>query len=375
MKNRERPEIFENVTQDNSIKKLNSLGKSKIVNYIILNYKYLLIIILLIVSIIFNLMLALFFNQKLNKINSNVKNWINVDNISKSAISNDNKEKYEFSELLEVSENYDPTKQYFYYPNNNKNTFSNAIKDEDGVRLVEVRGEIVYNPVSIAQYGLIQYSNYIENNNEEYLNDALVQAEYLLKIQDKENGKFYYDFNFKVGGTNCTLEAPWSSAMAQGQIISLFCRIYNQTSDEKYLDAAKLALKPLTIKVEDGGLVADFFGRPYLEEYPTEPANYTLNGYMFTIIGVYDLYHVSSDETAKQIYDTAIETLEYCLPFYDYEGISLYHLGYIKDTSLEKFYIPRYHTIHIAQLETLNQIEQNEIFEYYINKWTNYVLK
>lgn len=273
-----------------------------------------------------------------------------------------------------MPEHYEPTKQYFYYPYNNKDAFKNSVKDENGVRLVEISDEIVYNPVSIAQYGLVQYSNYIETKNEEQLNNAIIQAEYLLEKQDKESGEFYYNFDFQVGGTNCTLKAPWTSAMAQGQVISLFCRVYSQTNDEKYLEAAKLALKPLTISVEDGGLVADFFGHPYLEEYPTDPACYTLNGYMFTIIGVYDLYYVSKDKNAKEIYDTAINTLEYCLPFYDSDGISLYHLGNIKDKSLNEFYIDRYHTIHIAQLETLNQIENNEIFKYYIDKWTNYVL-
>lgn len=161
--------------------------------------------------------------------------------------------------------------------------------------------------------------------------------------------------------------------MAQGQVISLFVRIYSVSNDNQYIEAAKLAMQSLTRKVEDGGLCADFFGYTYYEEYPTSPASYTLNGFMFTLIGLHDLYSVIEDEQTKELYDKGIETLEYCLPFYDSIGVSLYHLGHLTDENLSLHYSEKYHRIHIIQLRTINQFENNETLEYYANRWENYV--
>ena len=173
-------------------------------------------VIALVTIIIIILACSWFFNRKLNLMNSKILLKIgqinNVENLDKST------PKYNYKNLLSCQENYNPLKQYFDYTGN-INKFSNVIKDENGVRLIDRNQELIYNPVSIAQYGLNQYSNYIEYGDKEYLDNALIQAEYLYKIQDKENGKFYYNFDFAVSGTDETLYAPWASAMAQGQII------------------------------------------------------------------------------------------------------------------------------------------------------------
>jgi len=94
---------------------------------------------------------------------------------------------------------------------------------------------------------------------------------------------------------------------------------------------------------------------------------------MFTLMGLQDLYSITGDTQAKQLYDKGIETLEYVLPFYDSVGISLYHLGHLMDKNLPVHYSEKYHIIHIYQLKILNQIEKNETIEYYANRWESYV--
>ena len=328
-------------------------------------------IILILLAIIINVIMGFWFNYKLNRMNSNLYKEIN--NSVQTSSKNIESKKFNFGPLLAEQPNYDATTQYLFYSNSVLQEEDNQTKDDDGVALTKYTQEWVHNPVTIAQYGLEQYSNYIETSNQEYYKKAKIQADYLLKIQDKENGKFYYNYNFKVGGTNQTMKAPWSSAMAQGQVISLFARMYYVSKDKTYLEAAQLAMKSLTIDVEDGGLCADFFGHPYYEEYPTIPASYTLNGFMFTLIGLHDLYSISGDKQAKQLYDDGIETLEYCLPFYDSTGISLYHLGHLTDKNLPLHTSEKYHNIHVAQLKIINQFENNATFMYYSERWENYV--
>ena len=132
-------------------------------------------------------------------------------------------------------------------------------------------------------------------------------------------------------------------------------------------------MKPLTVDVKNGGLCADFFEYPYYEEYPTAPASYTLNGFMFTLVGLHDLYSITGDKQAKKLYDNGIKTLDYCLPFYDSTGISLYHLGHLTDKNLPLHTSEKYHNIHIRLLRIINKWENNATFMYYADKWENYV--
>ncbi len=147
----------------------------------------------------------------------------------------------------------------------------------------------------------------------------------------------------------------------------------NKTNGKEYIYIIMIFLIILSIDVKDGGLCADFFGYKYYEEYPTIPASYTLNGFMFTLIGLHDLYSISDDKQAKKIYDDGIKTLEYCLPFYDSTRINLYHLGHLTNKNLPLHTSEKYHNIHIAQLKILNQFENNATFMYYSKRWEEYV--
>lgn len=360
--------------KDNYIDKNNVLKNE---NQIVLKNKtnrkeciYIIMIFLIILSIIINLIIGLWFNNKLNVMN---RNWTNKINSTLHASNTSKEEKrFDFGPLIAEQPNYDAKSEYLFYDKASLEKDTTPT-DKNGVALTKYKNEYQYNPVSISQYGLEQYSNYIESLDKKYYDNAKIQADYLLEIQDKSNGKFYYNYDFKVGGTNQTMKAPWSSAMAQGQVISLLSRIYYVSKEKKYLDSAKLAMKPLTIDVKDGGLCADFFGYKYYEEYPTIPASYTLNGFMFTLIGLHDLYSITDDKQAKELYDDGIKTLEYCLPFYDSTGISLYHLGHLTDKNLSLHTSEKYHNIHIGQLKIINKWENNATFMYYADKWEGYV--
>ena len=123
-------------------------------------------------AIILIVIMCLFFNNKLNRINQKLRSEI------RSAKDVEKTTKYTYTPLLECQNNYYPDKQYFDYTGD-KSVYGKAIKDESVIRLVEINEKLVYNPVSIAQYGLDQYSNYIEYGDKNYFNIALLQAEYL----------------------------------------------------------------------------------------------------------------------------------------------------------------------------------------------------
>lgn len=224
-------------------------------------------------------------------------------------------DRFDFIDLIDIVDEYDSTKQWYEFQiDTHKPVVESSRLDDNGIALNVRDGTPHYNPVTIAQYGLNTYGFYIVENNEDYLEEAILQAEYLVNMQDKETGDFYYDFDYFAYGTTETLKAPWTSAMAIGNVLSLYSRIYSVTKDEKYIKSGDLALQPLIKTVAEGGLVSEFNGHKFYEEYPTTKGNYTLNGFMFTLIGLYDYYKVTGNELAKELYNEGIETLKYMLP-------------------------------------------------------------
>lgn len=83
--------------------------------------------------------------------------------------------------------------------------------------------------------------------------------------------------------------------MAQGVALSALARAYNATKDARYLEAGERSLAFISVEKKDGGAktsLADLHpslkGYVYFLEYQTEPDVYTLNGYMFALLGLYD---------------------------------------------------------------------------------------
>jgi hypothetical protein len=85
--------------------------------------------------------------------------------------------------------------------------------------------------------------------------------------------------------------------MAQGQALSVYSRAYRLTHNQKYLGSGKMAFKFLNTPISKGGtlttletLNTEYKNGNYFwyEEYISKPNNYTLNGFMYTLFGIYD---------------------------------------------------------------------------------------
>lgn len=87
------------------------------------------------------------------------------------------------------------------------------------------------------------------------------------------------------------LAAGWLSAMAQGHGMSVLVRAYLATGEINYLHNAELALNSFAVNASAGGVrnyVFDMY--PWYEEYPTrDGGTFVLNGFLYALIGLYDL--------------------------------------------------------------------------------------
>jgi rhamnogalacturonyl hydrolase YesR len=249
----------------------------------------------------------------------------------------------------------------------------NALFDKDGIPLLDYRGNIgpQYNPIAISQYGLAHYNIFKATGKNKNKEIAIRQADWLtsnLVLNSKGIWVWMHNFDWRYVET---LKAPWYSGLAQGQGISLLTRIYKQTGDSKYLKTAEKAYISLKTEVKDGGVIfTDDAGNPWIEEYIVSPPSHILNGFMWALFGVYDYYLLTGNEKIKESFDSFVNTLILNLQKFDTGYWSLYDLT----SDGKNLASPFYHILHLAQLEILYIISQEEVFEKWKKKWDQYLL-
>jgi heparosan-N-sulfate-glucuronate 5-epimerase len=258
-----------------------------------------------------------------------------------------------------------------------------SVRYQDGgvpmVRINWLKQErFYYHPVFIGSWGLSHYAAYKRaprtGEGKKHLKKALIAADWFVERQ-RPSGMWMYPFDFPVGGTDQTLEAPWGSAMAQGVAMELLAKVHAATGKDMYLHSAEQAIAPLEKPVAEGGLAEPFLGEeehPFYEEYPTSPPNHTLNGFMFTLMGLKDLEVEKPASRADAVYEAGLKTLVRALPEYDTKPVSAYHLSHITDPPREVHTSEKYHDVHVSQLRELNAYSPHPTLEYYAERWASY---
>lgn len=256
--------------------------------------------------------------------------------------------------------------------------------DERGFPLIKPRNieGFHFHPVTHAQFALGKYGKHLKGEPGDFFLSA---ADRLIEVQG-EDGSYRYPFPFR----HYTLERPyepgWISGMAQGQVLSVLSRAFLLSSDPKYLEAGERALAFLTKGKEDGGpmttladLDPSLAGYIFFEEYVTNPDVYTLNGYVFTLLGLYDFWQASGSETARSYFDRGVASLKLILPLYEVADFSAYDLSHltVKRETYRSRGIPhmsaRYHPIHIMLLHALASVTGDDMFAATADKWETFV--
>lgn len=252
--------------------------------------------------------------------------------------------------------------------------------DEAGMPMVLRHGVPFYTPVSLAQFALAEYSR--EGGPTAQF---LPAAEKLLSLEGPD-GAFRYQFPFTKYATREAYEPGWVSGMAQGQALSVFARAYATTKDPRYLDAGKRALDFMLLPFESGGtrttlkyLLPEPSDAVFIMEYPQDPPVFTLNGFMFAMLGLYDWASVTGDDEARHYAEETTKTLKIILPYYDMGIISAYDLSFITiplmpDGTRRTPHVGLfYHKVHIELLWALHHITGDPMFQEVADRWLSYI--
>ncbi|XP_009990781.1 PREDICTED: D-glucuronyl C5-epimerase, partial [Tauraco erythrolophus] len=181
-------------------------------------------------------------------------------------------------------------------------------------------------------------------------------SNWLVRNQD-ERGGWPIMVTRKLGEGFKSLDPGWYSAMAQGQAISTLVRAYLLTKDPAFLSSA--------LRRHD-----------WYEEYPTSPSSFVLNGFMYSLIGLYDLKETAGEKLGKEarvLYERGMESLKAMLPLYDTGSGTIYDLRHFMLGTAPNLARWDYHTTHINQLQLLSTIDESPIFKEFVKRWKSYL--
>ena len=244
--------------------------------------------------------------------------------------------------------------------------------DPSGIPQLDYHGHIglQYNPIAIAQYGLGNYNRWRRTRDSTRKRKFLLIADWLCShLEPNAHGLSVWNHHFNWEYRD-TLRAPWYSALAQGQGISLLIRAHKDTGDPKYLDAARRAFVSFQRPIPEGGVAfTDESGDLWFEEYIVSPPTHILNGFIWALWGVYDYFLATKDISAQDLFSRGILTLLHNLDRYDLGFWSLYEQS---GTRLPMVASTFYHRLHIVQLRVMHRLTRQDVFARIADRWESY---
>jgi hypothetical protein len=244
--------------------------------------------------------------------------------------------------------------------------------DSAGIPQLDYHGRIglQYNPIAIAQYGLGNYNLFRHTADAQRRRKFLLIADWLCThLEQNAHGLAVWNHHFNWEYRD-TLKAPWYSALAQGQGISVLVRAHKESGDQRYLDAARRALAVFNRSTAEGGVAfTDDRGDLWFEEYIVSPPTHILNGFIWAAWGVYDYFLATKDNSAQELFSRAVKTMLHNLDRYDLGFWSLYEQS---GTRLPMVASPFYHQLHIVQLRIMHRLTGENRFTEVADRWESY---
>ena len=215
-------------------------------------------------------------------------------------------------------------------------------------------GEEIYFSIGIFQYGLAAYDLFLKTKDEVYKKKLIACADWAVENQQMDGGWVTFAYSHP--------EAPYSS-MAQGEGISMLIRAELVTEEQCYTNAICKAKDFMLKPIGEGGTTEYADGNVIFYESTVIPA--VLNGWIFSLWGLYDYCKYTNDDETRTILDSTLETLKRKLPDFDMKYWSKYDAG-------NRVCSPFYHKLHIAQLNTMYDLFGDSAYKEFAEKWERY---
>ncbi|OGU30460.1 MAG: hypothetical protein A2057_06590 [Ignavibacteria bacterium GWA2_35_9] len=228
----------------------------------------------------------------------------------------------------------------------------------------------IEHPIVIAQYafGLYEHFYLTKFQDDEFKIKFLRMADWFIKNRVNRNDGATWLLNYEI--PEYGLKHSWISAMAQGEAISVLTRAAILTQNSDYEKLSLDAIVPFKDEVSKGGLVNFFNSIPIYEEYPSQVRTVgVLNGFIFSLFGLYDLFLLNKNEKANELFIKGVDSLKKLLSYYDLKHWTRY---YLYDYPKKYYSSFTYHILVAEQLKAMFYITGENQFKDYSEKWTGY---
>lgn len=215
-------------------------------------------------------------------------------------------------------------------------------------------------------------------SSSEHLSQFYAAAKWFVAHQDPKTGGWPNSVRRRGAPGMLDLQPGWLSAMGQGHGISVLARAYYHSGgDRQYLDAALRALRPFRILSKDGGVLAQYLGQvPWYEEYPTHPPSFVLNGFIYSLIGLYDLLTLAPSLQAREatvLFQQGMKSLKKLLLAFDTGSGTNYDLRHLTLGCAPNIARWDYHATHVNQLLLLATIDKDPLLSTTAARWVGYM--
>jgi hypothetical protein len=228
--------------------------------------------------------------------------------------------------------------------------------DASGVAMYRAADGTLHNhPVMQAACAINLMRDHWRTGDPSLLERSRLQAQRLLDTAVAHAGAIFFPYPFRWTNTGRNvMEPPWYSAMAQGQALSVFVRLFEWTGETKWRQAADATFASFRVPRRSGApwVVGVENGLLWLDEYPTVPLDRVFNGHNFAMYGLYDYWRLTSNAEARLLALGAIHSSYVAAATVrDPGGISRYCISQAcLDRGVKN---APYHITHIGQLRAI----------------------
>jgi hypothetical protein len=274
---------------------------------------------------------------------------------------------FRFSYPIRIVPEAGPRESLHYYIYSDRLFFDAMELDEAGVPCQHARlwGKF-YNPAYIAWYGLMKLEQSLQQGQRTF-SAFETQSRWLVEhAARRPDGSVVWNFPVDVVEGKCKLNAPWISVMLQGLAISVFVRAHRLGLRYEGVDLMELcrsATRVYSLSVEDGGVRTFEDGHVLYEEYPGYPLARVLDGFLFGLAGLYDLWIETQDGGVKRLFEEGVDGLLHSIQDWNYKNTWSWYgnHGYLCP--------PHYHTANRMLLAVVARASANEALAALAASW------
>jgi len=270
---------------------------------------------------------------------------------------------FRFDYPIETVAGAGPKDSLHYYVYNEDLFFDAMELDPQGIPVHRARTfGTTYNPAYVGWYGLVNLERHARGLDPSRA--FLRQVEWLVShAVRRDDGAVVWPYTAVFEEGRCLLEPPWICAMAQGLAMSLLVRGYRVTGRAELLDLSHAATRVFEKSLEDGGVRTLENGYALYEEYPGYPLPRVLDGFLFSLLGLYDLAVQSGDRQVRQLFDEGVAGLRHTLERWNYRNKWSWYgsHGYLC--------APHYNKLNAALLASIARVTGDPTLRRYAESW------